>query len=296
MPFVKRTIPMEIKHSLLKESRNRCAICGSEILEHLEFAHIRPMYLGGSTTSENLIVLCSACHAAVDSLPLGASVLMDIKQDWIERGILGTKRINQLRSAIIKSQRTPWTLSPADSVTGSFSPWIETLRTRRTFDTNIEEAQAYLKAVKNEDEFIGKILWPLFDSLGFEEVTIIHHTGQQEHGKDMVFYKRDSLGSFTVYAVVACCKKIHTTSTKTSDPGHYAKLLDQVRKCFSNPWRDHHLKRDTYIDKVIIATPSTITDEAMKEFQSWEEANKRQLIYLHYYRLAGFMAGLKPEH
>ena len=111
----------------------------------------------------------------------------------------------------------------------------------------------------------------------------------------MVFYKRDPLRSFTVYAVVACCTKIHTNSSRTNDPGHYAKIIDQVRKCCDIPWEDINLKRRTFIDKVVIATPSTIAEGAIKEFQSWEERNRRQLIYLYYERLAGMMAELKPK-
>jgi len=151
-----------------------------------------------------------------------------------------------------------------------------------------------LQAVKNEDEFISTILRPLFLKLGFERVTTLHHAGKYEHGKDMVFYARDRLGSFTVYAVVACCGKIHATSSRTADAGHYAKLIDQVQKCYSIAWWDHRIKRSTFIDKVIIATPSTITFEAEVAFRSWEEMNRRQLIYLDYEGLVGLMARLKP--
>jgi hypothetical protein len=62
-----------------------------------------------------------------------------------------------------------------------------------------------------------------------------------------------------------------------------------------HPWEDINLKRRTFIDKVVIATPSTIAEGAIQEFQSWEERNRRQLIYLYYERLAGMMAELKPK-
>lgn len=292
-----RGIDKEVKLSLLNESRNRCAICGSDVVAHLEVAHIRAKYLGGLNKPENTLVLCSACHAAVDSLPVAGPTLELIKRDWIEKGILGAKRINELLSGIYKSQRYPWTLdlSSSDPVVESFVRWAKALREKKTFDADIEEAQLWLQAVKNEDEFIRSILWPIFIALGFEDVTILHHTQLQENGKDMVFYKRDRLGSFTVYAVVACCKKIHANSSRTSDAGHYAKIIDQVRKCCDIAWEDINLKRRSFIDKVVIATPFTIADGAIKAFQSWEEANKRQLIYLYFERLAGMMAELKPK-
>ena len=68
--------------------------------------------------------------------------------------------------------------------------------------------------------------------------------------------------------------QFHTNSSKANDPGRYAKIIDQVEKCCDVPWEDFNLKRRTYIDKVVIATPSTIADGAIKAFQSWEERNK----------------------
>ena len=58
------------------------------------------------------------------------------------------------------------------------------LKHNKTFDADIEEAQLRLRGVKNRDEFIRTILWPLFVALGFEDVTILHHTRLQEDGKD----------------------------------------------------------------------------------------------------------------
>lgn len=56
----------------------------------------------------------------------------------------------------------------------------------------------------------------------------------------LCLYKWDALGSFTVYVVVACCRKIHTNSARTNDSGRYAKVIDQVKNCFDLPWRNHH--------------------------------------------------------
>lgn len=282
--------------ALFGESRDKCAICGSDVKDHLQLAHIVPLSLGGTDTLENTMVLCAACNFSVDSLPVDPVTLREIKRDWTEQGISGAKRINQILSKHFKSQPPhPWSPLISDPVTESFVGWANTLEHNKTFDADIEEAQLRLRGVKNEDEFIRTILWPLFVALNFEDVTILHHTRLQEDGKDMVFCKRDHLGSFTVYAVVACCAKIHTNSSKASDPGRYAKIIDQVEKCCDVPWEDFNLKRRTYIDKVVIATPSTIADGAVKAFRSWEERNRRQLICLDFDRLVGMMARLKPK-
>jgi 5-methylcytosine-specific restriction endonuclease McrA len=293
--FKHRGLSKADRDALFHGSRGRCAICGSQT--YLQIAHIKAMYLGGSNEPDNFIVLCPVCHSAVDSVVLDDNVLRNIKRTWVDEGVLGAKYFNQFLSAVTKTVQTSWVLSSPspDPIKENFLQWANALQANRTFDAEIKEARARLKALKNEDEFLKEILWPLFVSLGFERVTVIHHSGAQERGKDMVFCQRDQLGSFTAYAVVACCKKIHTNSSKTVDAGHYAKLLDQVSKCYNNAWHDHHLKRDTFIDKVIIATPFAITDEAMGEFRSWEEAKRRQLIYLYDERLTGMLAELKIQ-
>lgn len=281
------------RDALFHESRNQCSICGSKA--YLQTAAIKAIHLGGSIKPDNMIILCPVCHLSVDSVAFDENVLRNIKQTWVEEGILGAEYINKFLSATTKLSQSPWALSSSlpDPTRESFLQWTNALQANKTFDVELKKAQARLTALKTEDEFLDEILWPLFVSLGFEGVTVIHHSGVQERGKDMVFYQRDHLGSFTAYAVVACCKKIHTNSSKTGDAGHYAKLLDQVKKCFNNAWRDHHLKRFTFIDKVIVATPLSITDEAKGEFQIWEETHRRQLIYLDCERLTGMLVELK---
>ena len=134
---------------------------------------------------------------------------------------------------------------------------------------------------------------PIFKFLDFEGITVLHHSGTPEHGKDIVLYQRDLLGSFIFYSVVACNEKIHTSSSKTHDSGHYSKIIDQVNKCFYEPWREANLKRDAYIDKVIVATSSTITNEAITYFRSWEEKERRHLVFLDGESLAGLLVKLR---
>ena len=72
---------------LFRESRNQCGICGSQA--YLETAAIKAMYLGGSSTPDNMIVLCPTCHRIVDTFLHDENVLRKVKQDWVEKGILG---------------------------------------------------------------------------------------------------------------------------------------------------------------------------------------------------------------
>ena len=42
---------------------NKCACCGN--VDYLEFHHIIPKSKGGSDNSDNIILLCACCHAAI---------------------------------------------------------------------------------------------------------------------------------------------------------------------------------------------------------------------------------------
>lgn len=50
---------------LSKTKRQPCAICGST--EQLHFHHMIPVDMGGTTSPENMVNLCSKCHYAVTS-------------------------------------------------------------------------------------------------------------------------------------------------------------------------------------------------------------------------------------
>ena len=272
---------------LLDESRNQCTICGSTFKANLQIAHITALFLGGKSTFDNLIILCATCHTAIDSFNISAQLLHEIKKDWIEKRLLGRGRIVDLATSFPINESLQ-----IESITKSFLQWVDALKRQMTFDEAFVRAKSRITSAKNEDEFIHDILKPIFDFLGFEGITILHHSGQLERGKDMVFYQKDSIGSFTVYAVVACNAAIHANSSKTSSSGHYDKIIDQVKKCYRFPWKDHNTKRETYVDKIIIATPYKISEEAVDYFSDWEKANKRQLIYLDGDGIAGMFVKL----
>ncbi len=197
--------------------------------------------------------------------------------------------IRHQRQLLIEARERSQNARPSETVMEEDS-WISDVR---AFDVKLTQARQVIQAIRNEDELIQDVLRPIFEFLAFEGITILHHSGAPEHGKDMVFYQRDNLNSFIFYAVVACNKKIHTNSSKTSDSGHYAKIIDQVSKCYHEPWRDDNLKREAYIDKVIVVTSSTIADAAMAYLRRWEEKERRHLIFIDGERLAGLLMRLR---
>jgi HNH endonuclease len=267
-------IPPDTKGQLLEQSRGKCAICGSS--SYLEMAHITPFVEGGKSTAENLILLCPTCNAAVDSAQFPSERLAEIKEAWEQKRIPGKEAVSKIATS--ESQV---------STQSDLKAWAGALESSDQFDESVKKIVGELDSIKSEDRFIEDVLRPLITALRFEGVTILHHTGRPEHGKDLVFHERDRVGGFTFYAIVACVGKIHARSSAASDSGHYQKLQDQVCKCFAIPFEDHNLKASFHIDKVIVACNQVITDEAKRMFRAWEDRERRRLIFWDAADIAG---------
>lgn len=238
--------------------------------------------MGGDAASpENLIVLCPTCHLAIDSSPtlISMDLLRRIKENWVKKGVPG--RGNVLASFDHRANRRP------DD--RELSRWLSALHRYNSFDDIITTIAKDLASLPSEQDFLVRFLKPLVESLGFRGATILHHTGRSEHGKDMVFYDYDRLGGLTYYGVVATKAKIHANSARTSDPGHYRKILDQIEKCYLLPFEDMNLKGEFFLDKVIVACAETISDEALRAFRMWEERERRHLIYWSGPDIAGLL-------
>ena len=57
------TIPPKVRAGVLSRDRHRCATPGCRSTHFLEVHHVMPRAQGGSNRAENLITLCSRCHA-----------------------------------------------------------------------------------------------------------------------------------------------------------------------------------------------------------------------------------------
>lgn len=55
-------IPNETRRAVYRRDGWRCALCDST--QYLQIHHVIPRSVGGSDFPENLITLCSKCHAA----------------------------------------------------------------------------------------------------------------------------------------------------------------------------------------------------------------------------------------
>jgi hypothetical protein len=286
----RRLISQKMRAELLGQSRYTCAICGSKA--YLELAYIRPLSLGGDATPDNIIVLCPTCHRSVDlTNRISAQQLMQIKAEWISNGRLGRETILRDFAFDVSeiSRGFGWALGTAHEL----GHWLIALSEYTTFDSVTGRIMNELSALQSEDDFINSYLRPVLEWLGFLGITVLHHTGRPEHGKDIVFHDDDKLGGLSFYAVVATRDKIHANSAKTSSSGHYAKILDQVKKCYMLPHKDMNLKSSFFIDKVIVASAADITEEALLYFREWEDKERRHLIYWSGPTIAGMILKLQ---
>jgi hypothetical protein len=219
---------------------------------------------------------------------------MLIKTQWVEHGRLGRDQVFQE----LTSTETAATigLKPSSfTVQHELGHWLIALRQYETFDSITTRIVDELSSLRKEDDFINLYLKPILEWLGFQGITVLHHTGRAEHGKDVVFRNDDLLGGLLFYAVVATREKIHANSAKSSSSGHYAKILDQVNKCYMLPYEDMNLKSSFFIDKVVIASAQDITEEALLYFRQWEAKERRHLVYWSGPTIAGMILKLQVD-
>lgn len=60
MPSQRGTIPTEVKQLVWNRDRGACRMCGSN--SELQFDHVIPVSAGGSSTEDNLQILCGPCN------------------------------------------------------------------------------------------------------------------------------------------------------------------------------------------------------------------------------------------
>jgi hypothetical protein len=61
-PADRAALPARVRELVWQRDRGRCASCGSK--QRLEFDHVIPVALGGSSTARNLQLLCERCNRA----------------------------------------------------------------------------------------------------------------------------------------------------------------------------------------------------------------------------------------
>ena len=114
----------------------------------------------------------------------------------------------------------------------------------------------------NEREFRELILLPLFSSLGYENIRIMH--GPDELGKDIVFRTVDPLRGELQYACVVKSQKL---TCSVSSNRSLREVLYQSQQAFKHPLVNHTDGMPVLIDHIFIANSNEITQTAIKSIQ-----------------------------
>ena len=112
----------------------------------------------------------------------------------------------------------------------------------------------------NEDELRKKVLIPLFEAMGFQDV-YDHHGGSLEKGKDIVMWKSGELHGRTNYAVVVKATRI---SGKASGKSSAAEVLFQLEQCFSDPFCDPLTSEKRKVHQCFVVSSKEIKKEAVE--------------------------------
>lgn len=111
----------------------------------------------------------------------------------------------------------------------------------------------------NESELRKKIIIPLMQAMGFNDV--IEYHGTNEKGKDIIGWKSDELKGRLYYAVIAKAGDIHGSVGKTNSA---SEVLYQVRQAFSSPYRDIYGLSEVKIHRCIVITNGSISSSAIE--------------------------------
>ena len=152
-----------------------CFICGDQRPNSLEEHHIVPQRYNGSDEPENLVQLCSSCHAAVEKL---------YDDSFYER--LGAEAVEQIGSEDLDTEGT--TLQPHETKDRDF-PRYPVHISEEDFCINIAFSQFFLYPAQN------------IISDYYPESDVLIERLEQEKESIIDFFKADdfTLGSYTVH-------------------------------------------------------------------------------------------------
>lgn len=93
----------KIKAQAFELHHGKCAHCGCKVLGRAEYHHGIPLALGGASSLENCVVLCSKCHR-IHTSTIDVPAISKVKR--IRAKSTGTKRPTS--RPIAGSKASPW--------------------------------------------------------------------------------------------------------------------------------------------------------------------------------------------
>jgi len=91
----RKAIPEKIKKKIYQEVGMVCPVCGESDVTTFEFHHIQPYAENSHHDVENLILLCSNCHAKVTKGEISENEVLRLKISLINRNSLPLQRKSQ---------------------------------------------------------------------------------------------------------------------------------------------------------------------------------------------------------
>lgn len=139
-----------------------------------------------------------------------------------------------------------------------------------------EEINNYLSAV-SEDEFIEKILYPLFRQLGFIRISITGHKDKSlEFGKDIWMKFQLPTQHYIYFGAQVKIGKLD--SAGKSKNTNITEILNQVRMMLDHPVFDPETNRQNLLDHVFVISAGEITKQAKNWLAHHLDQNSRRHI------------------
>ncbi len=132
----------------------------------------------------------------------------------------------------------------------------------------------------SEDDFIEKVLVPLFQRLGFRRVSLTGHKDKSlEFGKDLWMKYQLPTSHWLYFA--AQVKKDKIDSNNASGSKNVSNVLTQARMALDHPIFDSETNRSVLLDHLFLISAGEITKAA----QSWlvrqlDQSQRRHIIFM----------------
>lgn len=141
--------------------------------------------------------------------------------------------------------------------------------------------ETYLDSA-SEDEFTLEVLVPLFQSLGYQRISVAGHKDKLlEYGKDLWMKLRLPTSHFIYFGIQVKKGKIDSAGKTRPGSENVTEALNQIRMALQDPVTDTEVNRDVLIDHVYLIASGEITKAARRLLlQQLDKEQRRHLIFM----------------
>lgn len=127
----------------------------------------------------------------------------------------------------------------------------------------------------SEDALRTQVLIPLFNKMGFRDVTLNH--GTNEKGKDLVMWQENAVGARVNHAVVVKKGPISGKADGSSSSANTTAF--QARQCFGSEFSDPVTGAKQYVSVVYIVASGHIKESARESILAGLDSSYRSQVY-----------------